>query len=174
MANSVCQIQAPIGQSLIAQSDDKLQIPPEKLFSHLSFSHFSLILSVENPLARVFYELEIIKGTWSVRELKRQIQTNYFERSAISRNPEKMSRYIQPGSAKMELAEIVKSPFVYEFLGMKDSEIIEESDLEEALVNHLEKFILELGNVFVLKHAKSGFLLTTIIFSAIWFFITAF
>ncbi|MBO7126922.1 hypothetical protein J6W78_05205 [bacterium] len=77
LANSVCQIQAPIGQSLIAQSDDKLQIPPEKLFSHLSFSHFSLILSVENPLARVFYELEIIKGTWSVRELKRQIQTNY-------------------------------------------------------------------------------------------------
>ncbi|MBP5201241.1 hypothetical protein J6253_00685, partial [bacterium] len=57
LANSVCQIQAPIGQSVIAQFDDKLQIPPEKLFSHLSFTHFSLILSVENPLARVFYEL---------------------------------------------------------------------------------------------------------------------
>ena len=159
LANSVCQIQAPIGQSLIAQSDDKLQIPPEKLFSHLSFSHFSLILSVENPLARVFYELETIKSTWSVRELKRQIQTNYFERSAISRNPEKMSRYIQSGSEKMELAEIVKSPFVYEFLGMKDREIIEESDLEEALVNHLEKFILELGNGFCFETRQKRFLI---------------
>lgn len=159
LANSVCQIQAPIRQSVIAQFDDKLQIPPEKLFSHLSFTHFSLILSVENPLARVFYELETIKGTWSVRELKRQIQTNYFERSAISRNPEKMSRYIQSGSAKMELAEIVKSPFVYEFLGMKDSEIIEESDLEEALVNHLEKFILELGNGFCFETRQKRFLI---------------
>jgi Uncharacterized conserved protein len=159
LANSACQIQAPIGQSVIAQFDDKLQIPPEKLFSHLSFTHFSLILSVENPLARVFYELETIKSTWSVRELKRQIQTNYFERSAISRNPEKMSRYIQSGSEKMELAEIVKSPFVYEFLGMKDSEIIEESDLEEALVNHLEKFILELGNGFCFETRQKRFLI---------------
>ncbi len=147
LAISDCQI----GQSVIAQSNSlppELQLPPERLFKCISFTHFSLIMSVENPLARLFYELETIKGTWSVRELKRQIHTNYFERSAISRNPQKMSEYVQSGSEKMDLTELVKTPFVYEFLGLKDSEIVEEKDLEQALINHLEEFILELGNGF--------------------------
>ena len=131
-----------IGQTPSAQfKNTDLQLPPEKLFSHLSFTHLSLIMGLASPIARVFYELETIKGTWSVRELKRQIHTNYFERSAISRNPEKMSSYILSGSEKMDLRELVKAPFVYEFLGMKDTEIIEESDLEQALINHLEEFI---------------------------------
>lgn len=148
----------PIMQSSIAQLPEDLQIPPEKLFSRLSFTHFSLIMSVENRLARVFYELETIKGTWTVRELKRQIHTNYFERSAISKNPEKMSRYVQSSSEKMDLAELVKTPFVYEFLGLKDSDIVEESDLEEALINHLEEFILELGNGFCFESRQKRIL----------------
>ena len=138
----------PIEQAPSAQLPEDLQLPPERLFKCLSFTHFSLIMSVESPLARVFYELETIRGTWSVRELKRQIHTNYFERSAISKNPEKMSAYVQGDSEKMELASLVKTPFVYEFLGLKDSEIVEEADLEQALIQHLEEFILELGNGF--------------------------
>jgi len=148
-AISDCTIQSPIRQSLIAQSlPQDLQLPPEKLFSQLSYTHFVLIMGLENPLARVFYELETIKGTWTVRELKRQIHTNYFERSAISQNPEKMSRYVQNTSEKMDLAELVKTPYIYEFLGLKGKDVIEESDLENALINHLKEFILELGNGF--------------------------
>ena len=140
-----------IGQTVSAQfkfAEKDLQIAPEKMFSQLSFSHFTLIMGVKNPLARVFYELETIKGVWSVRELKRQINTNYFERSAISQNPEKMSNFVQSGSEKMQLAELVKTPYVYEFLGLKDREVVEEADLEQALINHLEDFMLELGNGF--------------------------
>ena len=149
-----------IGQTPSAQfKNTDLQLPPEKLFSHLSFTHLSLIMGLASPIARVFYELETIKGTWSVRELKRQIHTNYFERSAISRNPEKMSSYILSGSEKMDLRELVKAPFVYEFLGMKDSEMIEESDLEQALINHLEEFILELGNGFCFETRQKRFLI---------------
>ena len=149
-----------IGQTPSAQfKNTDLQLPPEKLFSHLSFTHLSLIMGLASPIARVFYELETIKGTWSVRELKRQIHTNYFERSAISRNPEKMSSYILSGSEKMDLRELVKAPFVYEFLGMKDTEIIEESDLEQALINHLEEFILELGNGFCFETRQKRFLI---------------
>ena len=149
-----------IGQTPSAQfKNTDLQLPPEKLFSHLSFTHLSLIMGLASPIARVFYELETIKGTWSVRELKRQIHTNYFERSAISRNPEKMSSYILSGSEKMDLRELVKAPFVYEFLGMKDSEIIEELDLEQALINHLEEFILELGNGFCFETRQKRFLI---------------
>lgn len=157
LAISDCQIV----QSVIAQfklPDPELQIPPERLFSHLSFTHFSLIMSVENPLARVFYELETIKGTWTVRELKRQIHTNYFERSAISKNPEKMSKYVQGTSEKTDLAELIKSPYVYEFLGLKDKDIVEEADLEEALIQNLEEFMLELGNGFCFESRQKRIL----------------
>lgn len=97
---SDCQI----GQSAIAQFTE-VQIPPETLFTHLLFTHFSLIMSVEDGLARTFYELETIKGVWTVRELKRQIETNYFERSAISSNPQKMSEYVQSKSQKRILVD---------------------------------------------------------------------
>lgn len=143
---SDCQI----GQSAIAQFTE-VQIPPETLFTHLSFTHFSLIMSVEDGLARTFYELETIKGVWTVRELKRQIETNYFERSAISSNPQKMSEYVQSKSQKMTVTDIIKHPYVYEFLGLKDSEIVEESELEQSLMNHLEEFLMELGQGFCLE-----------------------
>jgi predicted nuclease of restriction endonuclease-like (RecB) superfamily len=153
LANTVCQI----GQSLLAQSDD-LQIPPETLFTHLSYSHFTLIMGVEDAVARVFYELETIRGVWTVRELKRQIETNYFERSAISANPQKMSEYVQSRAQKMSVTDIVKNPYVYEFLGLKDREIVEESELEEALINHLEEFLMELGQGFCLESRQKRIL----------------
>lgn len=155
LADSVCQNQ----KTTLNLLPPDLQLPPERLFKCLSFSHFSLIMTVENPLGRVFYELETIKGTWSVRELKRQIHTNYFERSAISQNPSKMSKYIQSDSEKMDLTDLIKTPFVYEFLGLKDNEIIEESDLEQALINHLQEFILELGNGFCFETRQKRILI---------------
>ena len=137
-----------IWQPLVAKLDSDLQIPADKLFSRLSFTHFSLIMGVENPLARVFYELETMKGVWTKRELKRQIDTNYFERSGISSNPAQMSQYVQNKAEQMSLAETIKSPYVYDFLGLKDTEIIEEDELEQALIDHLEEFMLELGTGF--------------------------
>lgn len=106
------------------------------------------MFALENPLARTFYELETIKGVWTVRELKRQIDTNYFERSSISTNPQKMSLSVQSTAEKMDLTDVIKTPFVYEFLGLKNSEVIDETDLENALMNHLEEFLLELGTGF--------------------------
>ena len=137
-ANSVCTI----------QNKKEISIPAEILFKNISYSHFTLIMGVENPLARTFYELETIKGIWTKRELKRQIDTNYFERSAISTNPEKMSLLVQSKSEKLDLQDVIKSPFVYEFLGLKDREVVDETDLENALMNHLEEFLLELGTGF--------------------------
>ena len=137
-ANSVCTI----------QNKKEISISAELLFKNISYSHFTLIMGVENPLARTFYELETIKGVWTFRELKRQIDTNYFERSAISTNPEKMSLLVQSKSEKLDLQDVIKSPFVYEFLGLKDREVVDETDLENALMNHLEEFLLELGTGF--------------------------
>lgn len=97
LANTICQI----GQSPIAQFNE-VQIPPETLFNKISFTHLSLIMTVENSLARTFYEIETIKGVWSVRELKRQIDSNYFERTTLSKAPAKMSSLIQASIAKNE------------------------------------------------------------------------
>lgn len=147
LASSDCQI----GQAVIAQSE-KVEIPPETLFNKLPFTHLALIMSVEKPLARTFYELETIKGVWSSRELKRQIDSNYFERTALSKDPAKMSAIVQSRIAQtappLKLQDVVKSPYVYEFIGLKNKDVVEESDLEDALMSHLEEFLLELGNGF--------------------------
>lgn len=134
-------------------------IEPELLFSKLSFSHLRAILPVKDPLKRAFYELECMKGVWSVQELKRQMNTNYYERTALSRSPEKMSVAVQQHAEKLSLAEVVKSPHVYEFLGLKDKEIVEESDLEQALMNHLQDFLLELGQGFCFEARQKRLLI---------------
>ncbi|MDR1022721.1 MAG: PDDEXK nuclease domain-containing protein [Prevotellaceae bacterium] len=123
-------------------------LPAEKLLQKLSFSHITLLLPIDNPLKRLFYEVECIKGTWSVRELKRQIDSLYFERSGLSQNPALLSKLTQEKSEPSTMLDAIKSPFVFEFLGLKPKQVVYESDLEQALIEHLEEFLVELGNGF--------------------------
>jgi predicted nuclease of restriction endonuclease-like (RecB) superfamily len=139
--------QSPTDQSKNTLPPD-LQVPPEKLIDRLSFSHFTLLFPIEDPLKRTFYEIECIKGNWSVAELKRQINSLYFERSGMSNNPEKLSRLVQEKSVALVPTDIIKSPFTFEFLGLKAKDVVYESDLEQALIDHLEEFLLELGHGF--------------------------
>jgi predicted nuclease of restriction endonuclease-like (RecB) superfamily len=125
-----------------------LQVPPDKLINRLSFSHLTLLLPIDEPLKRTFYEIECIKGNWSVSELKRQINSLYFERSGMSNNPEKLSRIVQENSEELIPTDIIKSPFLFEFLGLKAKDVVYESDLEQALIDNLEEFLLELGHGF--------------------------
>ncbi len=119
----------------------------ETLVSKLSFSHINEIMKVDDPLARYFYEQECIKCTWSVRELRRQISTNLFVRAGISNNPEKLlSLPSVQGHDSTELQ--IRQPFTFEFLGLKAQEVVDEHDLEDALISHLQEFILELGKGF--------------------------
>lgn len=122
----------------------------ETLVSKLSFSHINEIMKVDDPLARYFYEQESIKCTWSVRELRRQISTNLYIRAGISSNPEKMLSL--PSVQGHDSAELqIRQPFTFEFLGLKAKEIMDEHDLEDALITHLQEFILELGKGFCLE-----------------------
>lgn len=119
----------------------------ETLVSKLSFSHINEIMKVDDPLARYFYEQECIKCTWSVRELRRQISTNLYVRAGISTNPEKLlSLPSVQGHDSTELQ--IRQPFTFEFLGLKAQEVVDEHDLEDALISHLQEFILELGKGF--------------------------
>ena len=123
------------------------QTPPEMIVSRLSFSHLREIMTVDDPLARYFYEQECIKCTWSVRELRRQINTNLYFRTGISANPEKMLSL--PSVQGHDSAALqVRQPFTFEFLGLKAQDIVDEHDLEDALISHLQEFILELGKGF--------------------------
>ena len=133
--------------TICATVSHKFQTPPEMIVSRLSFSHIREIMSVDDPLARYFYEQECIKCTWSVRELRRQISTNLYFRAGISGNPEKMlSQSSVQGHDSAALQ--IRQPFTFEFLGLKAQEIVDEHDLEDALISHLQEFILDLGKGF--------------------------
>ena len=114
----------------------------------LPWSAYVRLLSVKNPRAREFYETEALHGGWSVRQLDRQINSQFYERTALSRD--KAAMLARGGTAQCDdqvfPEQAIKDPFVLEFLGLKDE--YSESDLEEALINRLETFLLELGGDF--------------------------
>ena len=126
---------------------DQFKTSGKKIISSLSFSHIVELLTLDDPLARYFYEQECIKCTWSVRELRRQISTNLYVRAGISSNPEKMlSLPSIQGHDSVDLQ--IRQPFTFEFLGFKAQDVVDEHDLEDALISHLQEFILELGKGF--------------------------
>jgi len=135
------KVVARIRQTLSAGSG------PSTTFS-LPWSHYVRLLQVQNPLARRFYEAEALRGGWSIRQLDRQISSQFYERTALSRN--KVAMLTKGTRARPEdrvtPEEEIKDPYVLEFLDLKDE--YSESDLEEALIRHLETFLLELGGDF--------------------------
>jgi predicted nuclease of restriction endonuclease-like (RecB) superfamily len=139
----------PKGQTLSGQFGSIIRaLKRISLRFPLSWSHYVLLLSVKSDLGRGFYEKEAFRGGWSVRQLYRQIDSQFYERTALSRN--KAAMLIKGTKPRLEdnvtAEEEIKSPFVLEFLGLKDE--YSETDLEEALINHLGAFLLELGSDF--------------------------
>lgn len=118
------------------------------LIERLSFSHFMELMQLESSLKRLFYEVEAIRGNWSVRELKRQIATQYFERSGLSLDKEALAKLAHQGAEEQEAVHIIRDPYVFEFLGLKQQEVMTERKLEDALLDKLQAFLLELGHGF--------------------------
>jgi predicted nuclease of restriction endonuclease-like (RecB) superfamily len=114
----------------------------------LPWSHYVRLISIQNPNARRFYETEALRGGWTVRQLNRQIETQFYERTALSKNKAAMltrgKKQLPEDTVTPE--EEIKDPFVLEFLGLKDE--YSENNFEEALVHQLESFLLELGEDF--------------------------
>ena len=119
---------------------------PDILVNNLSFSHIREIMVIDDAFERFFYETECIKCNWSVRELRRQIKTNFYVRAGISKRSELL---IQPSEDNRNITSLtIKDPFTFEFLGLDAKETITETDLEQALMDHLQEFMLELGEGF--------------------------
>ena len=125
-------------------ASDKFISAPDKIITQLSFSHLVEIMTVEEPLARFFYETECMKCCWSVKELRRQISTNLYFRAGVSKKPEQLLEQTERNSMPVLT---INNPFAFEFLGLRP-EAFTESDLENALITHLQDFLLEMGKGF--------------------------
>lgn len=123
-------------------------LPASKLISSLSFSHFVELLDIDDQLKRTFYEIECIKGNWSVRELKRQITSLYFERCSLSKDKTALSKLTQSVAEADSPRFVIRDPYVFEFLGLRSKDVMHENDLEAALLDKIEDFLLELGRGF--------------------------
>jgi predicted nuclease of restriction endonuclease-like (RecB) superfamily len=146
--------------SLTTESENAtILVPAEKILSNLSYTHLELLFTLDDPLKRAFYEIECIKGTWSVRELKRQINSLYFERMGMSQKPELLSELTQQEIVPQTPNEIVKSVYAFEFLGLNAKDAVEEEDLETALLDHLQAFMLEMGHGFCLEARQKKILI---------------
>ena len=117
-----------------------------------TWTHYCELLTISDPDKRSFYEKEAVNANWSVRELKRQIDSSLFERLLLSRgdaNKEQVLALAEKGIEIAEPADLIRDPYVFEFLGIPEDKPMLESDLERALVQQIEKFLLELGRGFM-------------------------
>ena len=165
-ANSTRRDGAAIWQTLSAEfpsltnsTETKSRADQESLITSLSFSHFAELISVEDPRARSFYEIECMRGNWSVRELKRQIGSLYFERSGLSKKPEKLAALVRGKAEPADPRLAVRDPYVFEFLGLKSQETMGESELEDGLLDKLQSFLIELGHGFCFEARQKRILI---------------
>ena len=118
------------------------------LCAELSWSHYRLLMRVDNEERRNFYHEECVKSNWSVRQLERQVNTLYYDRMLASQDKSSVANEIDKLESRPEYEKIVKDPYVLEFLDLEANPHFYEKNLEQALINHLQKFLLELGRGF--------------------------
>jgi predicted nuclease of restriction endonuclease-like (RecB) superfamily len=123
----------------------------------LSWSHYVVLLTLDNPDERGFYEIEAAANSWSVRELERQIASSLYQRLALSRDKEEVSRLSKDGQVVERAADLIKNPLVLEFLGLEERPAYSEKELETAIIDKLEQFLLELGRGFLFEARQKRF-----------------
>lgn len=123
----------------------------------LSWSHYLILMRIDNVEARNFYEIECTQQQWSVRQLSRQVGSSLYERLALSRNKEDVMRLACEGQTLEKPADIIKNPLTLEFLGLKPDTLYTESKLENAIIGKMQQFLLELGKGFLFEARQKRF-----------------
>lgn len=155
----------PIRHSVCAElqtselQHNKCSIPAERLFNKLPYSHLKFISKIENPTKRAFYEMEAIRGCWSARELERQISSLYYERSGLSKNKEALSALVQQQATLLQPKDVINTPISLEFLGLNDRALVIENDLEQSILDNLQRFLLEMGHGFCFEARQKRILI---------------
>lgn len=123
----------------------------------LSWSHYVLLLTIKNPEVRSFYEIEAAQSGWSLPALKRQVASALYERLALSRDKQKVRKLAEEGQILVKPEDVLKEPYVLEFLGLEERAGYTETELETAIISHLERFLLELGKGFLFEARQKRF-----------------
>ena len=147
LKNANLQLPSSIFQTLSGKLKTIESYPPEILLSQLSFSHFVELIQLDSEIKRRFYEVQVIQSSWSVRALERAINTLLFERTGLStdkRGVIKSHKDKTPETAK----DLLRSPVLLEFLGLQERKKISENQLETAIIDHLQDFLIEMGRGF--------------------------
>ena len=143
-----------IGATLLPQLTKVHTVDPQ--FT-LSWSHYLVLMRIENPAERSFYELECQNQNWSVRQLQRQYNSSLYERLALSRNKDEVMRLATEGQTVEKPTDIIKSPLTLEFLGLKPDSSYSESHLESAIIGKIQTFLLEMGKGFLFEARQKRF-----------------
>ena len=147
-----------IRESVTAKSQIVETVTPQ-LIQRLSFTHLVELIQLPDATQRRFYEIECIRGNWSVRELRRQIASLYYQRSGLSKDKARLSAMAHAVAESMQPAHIIRDPYVFEFLGLRSRDVMAESDLEDALLDRLQDFLLELGHGFCFEARQKRILI---------------
>lgn len=123
----------------------------------LSWSHYLVLMRIENIEARSFYEIEAAQQQWSVKQLARQVGSSLYERLALSRNKDEVMRLALEGQTVEKPSDVIKNPITLEFLGLKPDELYAETKLENAIISKLQQFLLELGKGFLFEKRQKRF-----------------
>ena len=170
---ATAEFKEPIRRLVTAKSSDAItplstvscnsvepwMIPPDRLFNRLSSTHLTTISEIDNPIKRAFYEMETIRGCWSVKELERQIHSLYYERSGLSQNKEALAALVQQHAAQLQPKDVINTPVTLEFLGLNDRALVTESDLEQSILDNLQNFLLEMGHGFCFEARQKRILI---------------
>lgn len=135
---------------------NSINMLPGNSFS-LSWSHYLILMRVDNPAARSFYEIECAQQQWSKRQLSRQVGSSLYERLALSRNKDEVKRLAEEGQTIEKPSDIIKDPITLEFLGLKPDSVYTESKLENAIIGKMQQFLLELGKGFLFEARQKRF-----------------
>ncbi len=143
----------------VEKSETVFRILEEEKTFTLSWSHYLQLIRIENDEERGFYEIEAAKENWSVRTLQRQRASSLYERLALSRNKEEVMLLSKQGNLIAKSGDIIKDPYVLEFVGLDEKAEYNETDLENRLITHLQSFLLELGSgySFVARQKRFSF-----------------
>ena len=155
-------IQSQIGQlgqgiGIVQSGIGQLDIAYSKLPFKLSWTHYQVLMRIEDKDERDFYEKEAIQSGWNVSTLKRQYHSSLYERLALSRNKDDVLRLANEGAIPQKPEDILHTPYVLEFAGLEDRASYHESDLESAVIDKMQKFLLELGKGFLFEQRQKRF-----------------
>ncbi len=154
----VPQIRQTVSDELPSVYDNVFQASTDSPFPFtLSWSHYVLLLGIRNENERRFYEIEAVQADWSLSELKRQCNSALFERLALSRDKQKVQQLACEGQILQKPSDMLKNPYVLEFLGLAENLGYSESDMESAIISKLQAFLLELGKGFLFEARQKRF-----------------